>query len=490
MKRVDGFDTRLVLLLALVGLCYAFVVPPLRVPDEREHFLRAYHVSEGHCLPQIKLQGWGGASLPASLRQLERLFNPLADNSPRHISGDEYRKIAAVALDPGGPRNTFAFGGQNSLTFVPYLPQAVGIALARSAGAGVYGVFLASRLSNLLFALIVILLTLRLAPTMQQVFMWVAFSPVITQSFASASADTSAIVLCLFTTALALRLALPDVRPVRRSELAIALISCVWLTLCKLPYGCLGILFLAVPWERLGGRRRALALHGLAILVLVITAWVALIPRKNCPEKFTGPGYEVSPAAQGEKIRANPAKFLAICLVTLMERGGDWLDASGLGYQDTPMSPLAVRLFGFVVILLSFLDRSPRAPTSAALGCAALAGVGTVSLLIFVALHMGWSPVGYGLIKGLQPRYFLPLLPALLIPVWSRHVVFTGNRRQLSWLLAGAGIAVQICALEALISHYFLPLTRITAYCLAVILAVTCLTLALRRAAGAGEETA
>ena len=56
-----------------IGLFFATLVPPLQVPDEMAHFVRAYSVSNGVCVPPPM------ETLPAAIIELNAAFPPLLE---------------------------------------------------------------------------------------------------------------------------------------------------------------------------------------------------------------------------------------------------------------------------------------------------------------------------------------------------------------------------------------------------------------------------
>src|SRR5271169_6733390 len=75
------------LLLGLAGaLSMVVLTPPFQVPDEQEHFHRAYQLSELHLL-RTEQDGRAGADLPSSLIELSEAFlGTRAIHAERHIT--------------------------------------------------------------------------------------------------------------------------------------------------------------------------------------------------------------------------------------------------------------------------------------------------------------------------------------------------------------------------------------------------------------------
>ena len=54
---------------------------------------------------------------------------------------------------------------------------------------------------------------------------------------------------------------------------------------------------------------------------------------------------------------------------------------------------------------------------------------------VLAALWIGWTPVTYSHIEGVQGRYFLPFLPMVLLAFKNRVVIFRKNIDM--WIVTG-----------------------------------------------------
>ena len=133
-------------LLLAFGLVFVFVLPPCQTPDELAHFLRAYQVSEGHMVPMLVRQQGGGA-VPVSLLQVLEPFRRLPLHPDQQTSLDALAPLWSVPLHPH-QRREVPFANSTYYSFVPYVPQAAGIAAARAVGAGPLALFYAGRISQ------------------------------------------------------------------------------------------------------------------------------------------------------------------------------------------------------------------------------------------------------------------------------------------------------------------------------------------------------
>ena len=134
-----SFPMLLCLLVGLLGtLPLVILTPPFQVPDEAQHFERAYQISEGGLRAEVH-DGVAGAELPASLPALVRkCLGTDAILALRRVTPAPLARSAALRampLDPGQQRFV-DFTGAAVYPPLAYLPQAAGIAIGRALGAG------------------------------------------------------------------------------------------------------------------------------------------------------------------------------------------------------------------------------------------------------------------------------------------------------------------------------------------------------------------
>jgi len=65
------------------GIIFLLVTPPFQVPDEYQHFLHAYHFSQGKWKAET-VNGWVGGYFPESLRQFDLTLNQAVATNPSH----------------------------------------------------------------------------------------------------------------------------------------------------------------------------------------------------------------------------------------------------------------------------------------------------------------------------------------------------------------------------------------------------------------------
>ncbi|MFI4983210.1 MAG: DUF2142 domain-containing protein, partial [Nevskiales bacterium] len=196
----------LYLVLGLLGvLPLVLLTPPFQVPDEQQHFYRAYQLSELG-LRGVVQGGSAGAILPSSLPELaDRFLGTRAIHADRAVRPSPLSDTLGVLTRPLDParREFVDFTGAAFYSPLPYLPQVAAIVVGRALGLGPLGLLYAVRLVNGLAALLVVTAALRVLPVGNMALLVLGLLPMVLFEFASASPDAAVISTALLFTAIA-----------------------------------------------------------------------------------------------------------------------------------------------------------------------------------------------------------------------------------------------------------------------------------------------
>ena len=176
------------------GCLFVFLIPPFQSPDEPNHLLRAYQVSEGGFFPENTDHRLGG-TLPVSLAAVRDSFLYLKMNYAARTGRDAIFRNLQTPLEPA--RRAF-LDFPNTAVYAPtaYLPQAGAIALLRPLGATPLQLLYAARLANLLVWILLIGVAIRLLPFLKNAVTALALLPASLVMAASANADVVTNGLC------------------------------------------------------------------------------------------------------------------------------------------------------------------------------------------------------------------------------------------------------------------------------------------------------
>ena len=474
---VKGFAARGAVCVALCGLLFVFANPPLQTPDETEHYLRTYAISMGrldfdgargypedvdylmeafpgawvnaHTSVGVGTDPITGADKPYdtagyALKQYEDgLVQSIADSFARYLARDARDSYAPEVHEP------------ISFLILPFLPGALGLAVARLLGLGALGCLYAGRIGNLLAYTALCYATLRAAQRARPVFLALVLLPVSLYMGASLSYDAT-LLGCYY---LMLALLTRDRWTTRTA--AVYAVACVWVNVAKpylnLLWALLPLLVAAGEWRAKGRRWQwSLGCGAGALAATLFVEWYGSAMRANYSFGRQG-GAAVNGMEQLRFVLANPLRTIAVFWGTLYE-SDFFLGQTGVfGWKDLPVAFL--NLTGpLVLVLAALLAAAEPQPLGRRRGVGLGVFAAVYALGAMAAMYITYTPVGMVRIVGLQTRYFLPvfLVLALGIAALARKTLAPG--------LAAAraeALALPLCggyaALGAVLvfQHYF-----------------------------------
>jgi len=425
----------------LCGLVFVFATPPFQVPDEPQHFFRAFQVSELRILnavylnrPEGATMGWSyGALLPRSLSIL--LANSdLTRTRFRPASKLDSAKIFASKNIPLRPTE------REYLPIAPYPPpaygpQAIAIALGRLLGQGPLVLLYLGRIGALASWICLVFLAIKRTPVLKWTFFLLALMPMTLYLAASNSSDSIVIGLSFLFTATLLNWAYDDTKvSIKRKDVLFLALLAIGITLSKAIYLVLSFLFVVIPTNKFKSKKEYWAtLAGvIAVAVGAYYVWGFLVEHTT----NAGPSIQfaqfgvdptpfpnISPPQQVEFMYSNPVAFLRVLVNTGIVLGGFLLNSffGLLGWLDTWMPAWLPILYGLALVGSSLLISSEQRITALArfVSIFIFGATFAVSLLSTYAMS---NPVGAGLIQGYQGRYLIPVAPAFFLLFQRRRV--------------------------------------------------------------------
>ena len=162
------------------GVAQVFIVPPLQVPDEGDHWFRAWALTDG----QLTADSQGMLTLPGVMARTADLYTRLVGGPggalglPISLEGQAgFSGYENLFNAPGPPGTVEVASRVASYGPIGYVPQAVGVAIGRLVGAPPLTCFYLARLANLLMAIALFFLAIRLAPFGKQLIVLLALLP-------------------------------------------------------------------------------------------------------------------------------------------------------------------------------------------------------------------------------------------------------------------------------------------------------------------------
>lgn len=394
---------------ALVAI--VFLTPPIQVPDEEHHFLRAAQIGEGHVFAE-RLAPWSsGGTLPRGAAHLAHSFDDIFFHADRKVT---VARILAASEDRWEtPRAPTDF--PNTAIYAPffYIPQAVGIDLGRLLHQPVLVSFYWGRLASVVCCVALGTAALMLTRRARALMALILSLPMTLSLCASCSQDGLFITSCALLVALLTRLH-DDLAESRFYWPALALLLSAILA-SKPPYTpIVGVpVLLALREQRFVASVVAL----FAVAVMVLWSVFGLHP----VDIMSSEGNTVNLHKQALRLFHHPALSVGLIVHTMQAFGQElWEQYVGvLGWLDAHM-PVWLHRTVIVSLLVALGVAALQAhyadhPYVWLRRLAVFALMAGTFCGISLALYLIWTPVGQTLILGLQGRYYLGFSMFLLL---------------------------------------------------------------------------
>ncbi len=452
VKRIAKTELKVLVVVAALGTLFAFANAPLQTPDEFTHFMRAYTVSRGQFVFDYHY------AYPDDVQRLASTFSAeLNDQIQNQNASGVPQKIAEYMATADLPYSGRTYNTSIQI-IVPYLPAAIGIAIARLFGANALIALYAARLCNVAVLALCAWLAVKWAARYRGALIAMILLPMTLYMGASTSYDS------MFLACIILFFGLLFKEEVfTRDILLLCGVFGIILAIKPLYLPLVLLLFL-IPKENLRTklpRWSGAALVAAAGLVIYAAGYFyAVLFARDIPPVGNPSGADVG--AQIQFILSNPLRYLMVFAVDayskvlyLTQYGQfGWLDvdAAWTGF----LTPLVLVIVGALYADLS------RAYKKSDKWIHLLTTV-LVYGAVVTGFYATWSTLGSTSILGVQARYFIPVLPccvALLSQCMSPVVRFRSAVNYREEMRDEA--CVYLCSAVALIGvaelalHYFL----------------------------------
>jgi uncharacterized membrane protein len=439
-----------------LALAFAIVMPPLQVPDEHGHFVRAYMISRGQFVAQ------GIPVLPAPvaafvMRYPEFLYDKFdAKEIVRDISAHTtIPPTANTTLTNSDGHHEYLVSGivaTNIYCPVVYLPASLGIWIARTLHTSPLVMMYAARVFNVLTFIAALAISFRLAPAYRALIAAVALLPMTLHQAAAISGDLVTIALSFVALSLVLH---SRENQVTHGFLILVALVFVLLGLSKSSIWALPVLWL-IPASAFKHRRAWFVYVGTVTICTLgaLLIWNAIISSNMPALRAVRLAVGIDVAANVRLVTARPFAFaihlLGKVVSNLKGEMGQLIGAFG---WDMFSLPLWVRsLYLLLLLSVAVLERSPKPFLGWERAVLLLVFLGG-TLFIHAAMAISDSTLCAGnlgrcsvLYDPVQGRYFLPFCLAgflILRQNWKNLTQTT--------LLAAVTVAGTLHALAALV---------------------------------------
>ena len=437
---------------AIFGGSIIFLTPPLDVPEEGQHFWRSYGLTEGLIYASREGDSVGG-ELPASLDEAgyAAIAHPNNEYGFR-ISAESIKKGLLVPLDPLR-RKFYGFPVTARYSPVPYLPAAAAIWVGQRVGLRALEELYIGRAGTLIGYLLLVVTAVWLMPVQKWTLTLVALMPMSIFLAAAITADALSIALGLLAIAMILRLVV-RAQVVERRSLGWLGAILLLVALAKPGYVLIALLFLLVPKDKFSAGHSWWMRAGMVGLPLAVSvAWILSIRGLSVPLRPC-----VDMKAQACWMLAHPWTYLR----SMDETIGDVFRLQGivgtLGWGTVLLAPAVYKIYWAGLLTTAVLDGGREDVRLSFWTRAVSLEVYYLVLAVIATLtYLTWHAVGEKYIHGVQSRYYVPVLPLLLLPL--RGSAQVASSRFSRWLVPAVAMAVVLVGVaatwQALITRFY-----------------------------------
>ena len=398
-----------------LGIVYLFTMTPLSIPDEPHHYHSAYQLSN------ILNQDWDkigyGDSADFNYSRLTGHYNVAS----------AYERLMEELSVPGVEGELVEIPQPRSLKYpIEYLPQAIGISIARLLGANFLITFYLGRLFNLVFFVACLFFTIRLVPRFKLLFVVLGVAPMVLHQAASFSCDGFINGVSFLLIALILRSIYAE-GAFSKKEFWPIVITSMLLAPAKLVYYPILLLVLLIPKERFQGAKQKA--RTVALLLFVAIVPLCLFGMKSMFSMAVSTeralNWEGGHNYTTAFILHHPGKTVAIFARTFSGSGVRWFkEAIGATLCGLSLGLPDWTTWCFIIILaisaLGYAGDIEGLKTKERVAFLAVSVI--VTLLIMLSMFLGWTSDTRSVILGVQGRYFIPILPLLLLQVNNQRI--------------------------------------------------------------------
>ena len=411
------------------GLLSALIVPIVDVSDELEHLTRAEITSQGVMFPH-----WEGGK-----NNLTQLYNRTDEGkyssalntgvgfnttqSHMFFLNNREHTVFDTPHDTDPISNKTMLDGSafEQNPFYGYLPQALGVFIAKLFDMNVIWMLWLGRICNLIFYAFLISMAVRMAPALKVPLLAVACIPISIYQAASVSIDSMIIGLGILTIAYFIYLYKAEAESLDVKHIALFCGLSLLLGLCKLPYLAFVFLILLVPKENFRDKGiLKYMLLGVFIVGLIGVLW-STYSEPALMHSWRSKLNYMNPSLQLDYLMNHPFEivrfFRSIFTYTLgITLNGlfNFFSAGSANHYADSYTLITVLIWIFLLVTLVFYPRKVDFNFKARFGSLA------VLLIIYVGTCfiqlLTWADVGE-MNLGISTRYFIPLFALLPIIV-------------------------------------------------------------------------
>lgn len=431
----------------IIAVLFMFCMPSMKNHDELYHWYRICDISNGNLIA-----GFPNEEIPFTSAHIKQ--NELEILGNKNWIDLRYKDIYELYQNNNQSSELVYTDISTSAVYSPiqYLPQSIGLVIAKfiTNNAIVMSYFV--RVFNVIFSIIILYLAIKITPFGKKILLFVSYIPIALEGFTSMSPDAITISVAFLLIVYVLRLTYNnEVKEIRTKEKVILGVLSSIIALCKIVYVPIVFMIFIIPWQKFKNKKdKVLSLSAISIIAVILNFTWLIIASKYVSE-FRGGDSKL----QLIQMISNPINYLNVLINTLNINGYSYINSlfgGQLGWGELINLRFIVPFALFIEILfIGITDNSIKNKFKPM----QMTVIGIISLiitgLIFTSLYIQWTSVGNDIIEGVQGRYFLPILPLIILSFGLLKLESKYKDINITKFIAIMGIVLNIYTISCLL---------------------------------------
>ncbi len=412
-----SFTAKIVFLyIFILGLAFTFLVPPLQKPDEHGHFIRSILLSHGKIFLTSKDE-----RLPIEKQYYDLIHDPLLNKIPYHpkIKFDTKRYLRSLFADEGAYKfiNESTWG-QFMLPASSYIPYAVGISIARLLNLNAYVTFFMGRFSMFLLAFVWMIFLYKKIPHPFKPILFFVFSiPMFIHQITGYNYDATQYMMGFSLFVFLLNLL--QKRKLSSLDLTALGVTFLLFLIMKLSFEPMLLLIFLISYQKIDKKLFGYVKKMFFIMAIILAGYFLIKSTFFISAThYTHHPKGVNPTLQTQYILNHPIKYLQIFTQSSVHLAKFHLQGliGIFGWLDYSMDWWVYILFiGTGIYLVCTIKLGSKERLKLWQIVIVFGSVFLTYAFMMTIFYLNWKVVGSQVIDGTQGRYFISLLPFLLL---------------------------------------------------------------------------
>lgn len=356
---------------------------------------------------------------------------------------------------------TTLYGIQNSAAycFVQYMPEVIGIWIGKLITQTPILIAYIARFTNMLICIAIMYFAVKLIPFGKNILLLFSIIPIAIEGFTTMSPDGLTIAICALFIAYTLYIAFDKNKKCGTKETIILTIIGAIVSLCKVVYMPLIFLCLIIPKEKFNSKKERIISTSIILSVGIILnlIWLAfgskilLSSNTNTYVNSNENGTIIKLTA----LLSNPLLYVQKLFYTIGTKGHEYflsLFGGQLEWSEIVKIEIVPYIVCGITLLATITDEKLKVSFKKYQKVIIFLIVLVITVLIFTSLYIQWSDNELKYIDGVQGRYFLPILPLILILVAGIKLKSNYTNTEITKLIFISSFIIQIYTLTAVMA--------------------------------------